>query len=209
MNSNQLARVVATVGILGVAGLGRSYLLWDESTNGDLSNDRLNPTNANLQLGSGQLFATTGGGDIDYLHIHLAPGMELDQLIFVEWVGFDKKGFIGVQAGSVFTEPNTNTNVANLLGWSHYGPVVWNDGTDILPAMGSQGTIFGNDGEAEGAGAIGFTAPLTGSDYTFWLNQTSSHAVTYELDFVASPEPASLLTLAGGIALLSRRRRIR
>jgi hypothetical protein len=123
--------------------------------------------------------------------------MVLSQINLISWAGADQIGFIAVQAGSTFTEPPTGTNVANLLGYSHMGPGAGNLGLDILPSMG------------QGAGAIGFTPPLTGSDYTFWINQTGSNPVTYRLDFVTSPvpEPVGLLVLGLGVAVGLRRSR--
>jgi hypothetical protein len=204
---NQLSRVVIPTLLIACACSGKAYTLWDESANGDLSNDRLNPTNVTLGYGDGSMFASDGGGDVDYIHVHLQPGYTLDAIIQVNWSGIDQKGFVGVQAGDTFTEPASGTNVANLLGWTHFGPASWNNGQDFLAAMGSQGTIKGLDGEAEGAGAIGFSGPLTGSDYTFWFNQTSGNVEHFQIDFIATPEPAGFLALIGGIGLLARRRR--
>jgi hypothetical protein len=45
----------------------------------------------------------------------------------------------------------------------------------------------------DGAGAQGFNPPLTGSTYTFWLQQTEENS-TYQLDFVVTEStPQALL----------------
>jgi hypothetical protein len=133
---------------------------------------------------------------VDYVHFHLSSGMSLNSIFLASWSGIDTKGFIAVQAGSTFTEPASGTNVANLLGYAHFGPSVNTIGQDILPSIGT------------GVGSIGFTGALGGSDYTFWLNQTSANVETYRLDFfTAVPEPSSMLVLLGTPLLLRRRRR--
>lgn len=176
-----------------LSGGAFAQVIWNEGVNGDLSNDRLNPTNLQLQLGVNSLMATSVQGDREYVHFHLGSGMTLNQVVLVSYQGVDEIAFIGVQAGSTFTEPPTGTNVANLLGYTHFGPAIGNVGHDILPAMGT------------GAGSIGFVPPLTGEDYTFWIQQTGVNAATYQFDFVVAPEPCSLLALAGAAFWLRRR----
>lgn len=122
--------------------------------------------------------------------------MTLNHIVLKSWQGTDQIGFIAVQTGSIFTEPPTGTNVANLLGYTHIGPGAGNLGSDFLPEMG------------QGSGAIGFTPPLTGEDYAFWIQQTGPSPVTYQLDFQVLPEPATLLVLSAGLAVLARKRRL-
>ena len=85
-------------------------------------------------------------------------------------------------------------NPANLLGWALFGPGVGNMNTNILPTIGT------------GAGSQGFTPPLTGSDYTFWIQQTGDPC-TYHLNFVVVPEPATTFAGAGLAGLLLRRKK--
>lgn len=177
--------------------MASAQVIWDEAVSGDLSDDRMAPTSLTLNLGVNGLLATTGPIDIEYVHFHIPAGMQLDAIIPISYAGQDQVAFIGVQAGSVFTEPATGTNVGNLLGWALWGPGVGNMNTNILPAIGS------------GAGAQGFTGPLTGSDYTFWIQNTGD-TMTYRLDFNTSvvPEPFTITGLAfGGLALVRKRRR--
>lgn len=178
---------------LSAAAFGQ--VIWDENVQGDLSNDRLAPTSLTLGVGDNILIANMGWEDKDYVHFHLGPSMALERIVVVSYVSDDPISFIGVQAGTVFTEPATGTNVANLLGYALWGAA--DIGTDILPRIG------------QGPGAIGFTPPLTGTDYTFWIQQTGD-PTAYRLNFVTTPEPASLslgIGLAAYFLRAIRRRR--
>jgi hypothetical protein len=124
----------------------------------------------------------------------LAPGKALTGIFVRNYVSQDDAAFIAVQEGTFITEDPQAANVANLLGWTLFGPS--EIGTDILPAMGANW------------GSIGFTPPLTGSNYAFWLQQTGD-ATDYTLSFQVVPEPASVVALGGMAALALRRRRSR
>jgi hypothetical protein len=168
--------------------------LWNESVQGDLSSNRLAPSAFSPGVGTHSLFATTGSGDLDYITLNLAPGTQLTQLTLVSYTGADRRAFIGVQPGATFTEDPNTVNVANLLGWSHFGPGAGNVGLDILPSIGA------------GAGAIGFTPPLASGTYTFWLQQLGA-SVNYQMDFVVVPAPGILSALPVAALIAVRRRR--
>ena len=66
--------VIGKVGALGVvvaltmaAAPAGAQVIHDEQVNGDLSSNRLAPTSYVLSLGSNQVLASNGGGDVDYL----------------------------------------------------------------------------------------------------------------------------------------------
>ncbi len=168
-----------------------SQVIWNEDVHGDLSGDRFNPTSLNLGWGSNVVIGSMGEGDREYVHFHLAPGMELSQLRVLAYVSTDPLAFIGVQEGTIFTEPHEGANPGNLLGYTLWGPQ--DIGVDILPRMG------------QAPSTIGFTPPLTGSDYTFWIQQTGD-PTDYSLDFVTVPEPATISLGIGVAAILLRRR---
>ncbi len=180
---------------LTTAASARGDLIHDESIHGDLSGNQAAPTHYTLLPGSNTLIATSVSGDREYVRLSVPAGLLLDSLILVDYAGIDGTAFIAVQQGTEFTEPPTGTNVANLLGWSHFGPGVGNVGLDILPGIGS------------GLGAMGFTPPLAAGEYTWWIQQTGGNAATYELDFVVTPEPTSLALLGLVATVLLRRRR--
>jgi hypothetical protein len=187
-----LSRAVAALGLGCFFAVAPAQVIWNETIHGDLSGDRLNPTGLSLGLGPNLLLANTGPGDREYVHFSLGAGMSLVGIHVVSYVSEDPIAFIGVQAGSVFTEPHDNPDPANLLGWAFFGPEQL--GQDILPAMGN------------GWDSIGFTPPLTGSNYTFWIQQTGNPS-DYTLNFVVVPEPGTMSLAVGAAALLFRRRR--
>jgi hypothetical protein len=177
---------------------------FDESVNGDLSGNRLNPTHLTLSAGVHSVTATTGRlpseeeviYDQEYLRIDLPAGHKLVAINMEAYDSLDGTAFIGVQSGTTFSfDPeDARDNVGSLLGWAHFGlSEDHNIGDDILPSIG-----------AAGRGAIGFTPPLTGLSFTFWIQQTGDDT-TYQLDFVvaAVPEPAALILTAAGIGTLA------
>jgi hypothetical protein len=172
--------------------LASASIIWDESVDGDLSGDRLNPTTLNLGLGANNVLGAMAAGDLEYVHIHLQPGQSLTGLYLRGYESVDQLAFMGLQAGTTFTEDANAPNPANMLGWVLFGPSELNQ--DLLPMLGNQ------------VGTIGFTPPLTGSDYTFWIQQTGQDT-TYEFEFQTVPEPATLAALGLGAAALLRRRR--
>lgn len=185
-------KLLCMLSIAFVAVTGQAAVIWDESIQGDLSGDRLLPNNLIISPGSNTLIGTTGNYDRDYFHFSLAPGQALTNIFLRDYVSQDDISFLGVQAGTFITEDPTNANVANLLGWTFFGtPEI---GTDLLPHMGAN------------FGSIGFVPPLTGSDYTFWLQQTGD-PTAYTLDFQVVPEPTSMLALSGLFGLLISRRK--
>lgn len=193
--ASRLGRFAIFGALFACLGSAQAQILWNESVNGDLSGDRLNPTNLSFAAGNNRILGTMGSTDKEYVHFTLAPGMALSQIIVVDYQSGDPISFIGVQAGNTFTEPASGTEVANLLGYTLFGTD--HIGTNILPAMGT------------GSGSMGFTPPLTGSDYTFWIQQTGD-TTTYDLNFVTTvPEPGTLSLGVGAALLLLKRRRAR
>jgi len=193
MNFKALAAAAAII----AAGTNAcaDVVIWNEAIHGDISGDRLVPSAVNLTLGINTLIASSLAGDREYIRMTVPAGLNLASIIHVTWESEDPIAFIGVQQGSTFTEPPTGTNVANLLGWTHFGPGPGTVGQDILPGMGV------------GAGAIGFTPPLPADTYTFWIQQTGPLLATYRLDFVVVPTPP--VFACGLLGLLACARRIR
>jgi hypothetical protein len=184
-----------------IAPTARAVVVWNEGIDGDLSNSGAAPTALALSFGSNTLTATSIGGtgiDREYVAFSMPSGSQLSQVVLTAYASADALAFIGVQSGSTFTEPPTGTNPGNLLGYSHFGPGALGTGVDYLAAIGT------------GFGSQGFTPPLPGGNYTFWIQQTSSSSsATYTWDFVVAPEPGAIALLcAGALALpLVRRRR--
>jgi hypothetical protein len=175
---------------------------YNESVDGDLSGNREAPTALVAQVGSNTLSGTMGGGDIEYVRVTLPPGAQLSSLVFVSMVSTDDTAFIAVQAGPIFTVSPDEATEGDLLGYSHIGtgPLAGtaDPGTDILDNIG------------QGPDSIGFVPPLTGTDYTFWIQQFNAQPFSFTFDFVVMPEPgtAALFAGAGLLALLGRLRKM-
>jgi hypothetical protein len=184
--------------VLALAGAAAapamSQVIHDESVDGDLSDDRFNPTAYVLGLGSNRIIATSGPGDREFVALTVPAGLLLSALIQVDYIGDDGVAFAAVDDGPQFLVDPDAFTTAGMLGWTHFGPFIFPNGSDILPAMGL------------GFGADGFVPPLPAGTYTFWLQQTGTD-VTYELDFLVIPSPGAAGLLGLGALSLARRRR--
>jgi len=192
------ARILVLTAIFHAAPLlcfGAAYI---ESVNGDLSGDRLNPTQFTLEVGVNTLTGSVISGDLDYLTINIPSGFEFTSFSLTSYTGTGTltKSFVGIQSGTTFTVTPATATAGSLLGYAHFGPT------------GAQGEIL--DDMGNGAGAMGFTPPLPAGDYTFWIQETSGTVRNYgfTLNVAPVPEPAAwTLCLAGlGIIGLCARR---
>lgn len=169
---------------------------WNESVQGDLSDDRLAPTLFALDPGFNTLSGTVIGGgapDRDYVTFTVLDGYILQALTLDDYSAASGLSFIGIQSGSTFTQPPTGTDVAELLGYAHFGP--GEEGMNLLPAMG------------EGDGAMGFPPPLSAGTYTLWIQETggASRGYSFVFDMVADPvpEPKTLVLIIVGLAVVA------
>lgn len=172
---------------------------WDETIDGDLSNDRFNPTSFTLDLGLNTITMNVvdsndfDNGDIDYFSIVIGAGLQLDSIILFESSapgdGFvDSIAFIGLAEGDFFPVDPMFIDPEPLLGFILTGPELV--GTDVLTALG-------------------LSAPVAGERvYSFWVQQTGFDLTTVSLGFQVSviPSPGAAALLALG-ALAGRRRR--
>jgi hypothetical protein len=160
----------------------QAAVIWNES-GGDLSGNRLAPSAFVLAPGSNNLIGSVVGGDLDYVTLTVPANMQLTGITLVSYASLDIRAFIGVQQGAIFTETPAAPNVANIYGYTHFGPGGAPAGTDILDDIGT------------GFGAQGFVPPLASGQYTFWIQQIGA-LTQYNFDFVVVPEPSTWL-LAG------------
>lgn len=190
-------RLVAATLVAGAVASGRAGaaepVLYDEAARGDLSNAFGAPTNlGTLALGPQHLRGSVVSGDRDYFRVTVGPGQSLSQITLVSFVSTDVRAFIGIQTGTVITENPDSPNVANLLGYTHFGPGGSPVGSDLLAAMGT------------GPGSIGFAGPRPAGAYSFWVQQLG--AVTqYDFNFIVVPGPG--VGVAGGSVLVALSRR--
>lgn len=101
------------------------------------------------------MLGVTANADRDCFTITIAPTQFLSAIILANYGSTDRAAFLGVQAGAAFTEDASNPNVANLLGYTLFGPGSAPVSTDLLFNLGA------------GSGAIGFTGALPNGTYTF------------------------------------------
>jgi hypothetical protein len=171
---------------------------WNEAINGDFSNNGLTPSFVSLALGSNEVRGTTGRDastllvDRDYFTITIPEGYFLESMIVMDGttdIGFGS--FIGLMAGNTFPiDPNTFT-AEGMLGWTLYDS--GNVGGDLLLFMAGPAN-----------GSSGFTPPLPAGNYSFWVQETGVGVANYvfQMNVTAVPEPATALSLLGGLALL-------
>lgn len=144
-------------------------VLHDEASDGDITDDPNNPLPLQLAAGSRQLSASVVAPDLDYITINVPAGTELTAITLDSYESASAQSFIAIQNGSVFTELASSPNVANLLGYAHFG--TFGVDTDLLPAI------------AASAGAQGFTPPLPAGDYSLWIQETGSSNVDFSITF--------------------------
>jgi hypothetical protein len=190
------ALVLSACGLVGLSlGRAEGAILWDESSQGDLSNSQAAPTPFAFAPGVNSIIGTVGPGDSqDWITFSIPAGLQLSAVTPATYVSADSTAFNGIQGGSTFVgSPGVESS---YLGYTHIGPGVV--GANILPSMGAA------------SGAQGFTPPLPAGDYTYLIQQLGA-VTTYRLDFTAVPEPrAQALAaglLAGGFFLWNRRAR--
>jgi hypothetical protein len=215
----QMAKFLCAVITAAATSVAQADVIYNDTIDGDLSNDYLNPTSVSLTAGTSSVIVHSsidelGNLDLDFLHIALPAGGALEHIILASHTGDSGTSFMGLQSGAAFTfDPDQNTGDPFLcldlcLGWAHFGP------NEAFNGLGIGGDLMVGADEFTGLDDSvppGFDPPLTDPDYTFWLQENSSNA-TYQLDFVVSPEPSTgVLVLVGVMigAFGRARRRLR
>ncbi|MEM8954830.1 MAG: PEP-CTERM sorting domain-containing protein [Verrucomicrobiota bacterium] len=172
----------------------------------DLSNDPLNPTMVNLDVGTNSFFGqvTTSNGDTrDYFTFIIGAGQSLTGMFLISYVdgssgGAGDRGYIMIDDGAMSVIP-TNGTSSDFLGGSHLDTGIFpSPATNVL-------TTLANAPQ----GGVGFTAPLGPGTYTVNVQQTGQELSNYQLDLEVVPEPTSVALLFGaaGIAGWYYRRR--
>jgi len=182
-------------------------ILWDETVSGDLSDAQTSPTALVLVTGTNSILgAVDGDNDLqDFVSVTVPEGTTLDSVTLAAYVSPDLQGFLGVQVGPTFV--GSPFVAGSFAGYAHYGTAAQNGsypatnlvGANMLPIMADP---------AAAPGATGLTVPLGPGTYTFLIQQFGD-PTNYQFDYVVVPEPASLLLLVSGIALLASLRRRR
>jgi hypothetical protein len=193
------------------AAVSRATVIWNETSNGDLSNNQAAPNAFTLSLGTNSVIGSVGTPDNqDWIALTVPAGDVLSSLILKSYTSTDAQGFTGMQSGpsfvgSIFTQ-------ANYLGYAHFGTGAQNGSlpatnlvnADLLPIMAD------NSPTGTSPGAQGFTPPLPAGTYTFLIQQTGSANTAYQFDYNVSavPEPGAVCFVSAmGIAISSTVRR--
>jgi len=179
--------------------------IYDESTFGDLSNDRLNPTAFTLNFGDIGLNGIAGNNiisgavgrngstvDRDYLHVIVPTGFAWSELrVGNQTQVGSNSSFIGLAAGSTMPVEPTTQSATGLLGFKLYN---LNDrGQDILDDM----AVSQN-------GSSGFSTPLSAGSYTLWIQELSPGNFNYRFNLILTPipEPESYAMLMAGLGII-------
>jgi len=146
---------------------------YDETSDGDLSNDHTVPSAIIITTGNNRIMSTQSSNDVDYLTFTVPAGNVLSEVIVDAYTSDDSVAFIGISQGASFPVDASNRDASNLLGGALYGPS--NVGSNILPAIGMLPE------------SQGFSGGLPAGDYSIWLNQTgATSSVTFNFVISAS-----------------------
>ncbi|MEM9090424.1 MAG: PEP-CTERM sorting domain-containing protein [Cyanobacteria bacterium P01_F01_bin.53] len=126
----RMALIALPLGLsFGLATQAQAASLWNESTDGDLSDNGLTPTQLGpLSAGSNRLSATFNAGAVspspDYFTLEVPDGFALTGIDLRDWQSkptFEDIAFFAVQKGDVFdfVVPEDRSNANGLLGWTH------------------------------------------------------------------------------------------
>jgi len=194
---NLALKLLAATAFSGFAVAADASTLWDESLDGDLSNDGFSPTQLVAALGSNVVLGIAGtpvGSDIDrdYFRFTVPDGARLSSIMLLGNTAVaGGVSFIGIQPGPQLTVSPTGAGASSLIAFGHYGNA--EIGTNLLPSL----LVTPNP-----------TSSLPSGIYSIWVQDTGG-AAPYGFDFQIAPVPlpgAALLLLSGLFGLASLRR---
>jgi hypothetical protein len=164
--------VLILVALLASANVHAGVI--DESTTGDFSDHRFQPTSIVLDPGMTTIRGRSGISsipdvpDLDDVTFTVPAGNQLERFMLSAASVGGAFSFVGLEAGPIVSIPADWTNVNNpMLGWTHFGSA--DVGRDLLPLM------------AKAPGSVGFTPPLGPGLYALWIMELdTSEAHSYE-----------------------------
>ena len=177
MKSVSFATLLAsTFMAFGFTSVAATY---DETVNGNLSNNYLSPTPFAFTLGPNTIKGKVTANQ-DYITFAVPAGSVISSLTLDSYTtsgNMNNVSFFAIAPGSSspVAPPGANP-VTGILGWILFKAT--NIGPDLLPAIGTAG-----------AGATTFVPPLPAGTYTFWIQDTAQ-TVNYQFSFNITIPPA-------------------
>lgn len=185
-----------------IASVSAVTFSYDESINGDLSDNYLEPNFLYVGAGSSTIKGTIGGGDIDLFTLVVADGFTLNSIVLLNYLtqdpnSQDNVSFILSQPMAILSAAPSNEDPypGGAIGYVGFGD--WAEGREILRFL-TAGPPYD------------FAEELDAGSYAFWINETGSTA-QYDFQFTvaAVPEPSALVVLCAVFpTLLWRRNKI-
>lgn len=194
-----LIRTVAGLMAVGMlVPMASADVFYDETVDGDLSDDRANPDVFDLSLGTSGIIMEavlsnlpSPDGDRDYFTVVVGAGQTLTEIIYADSSlpngGFDSAGFLAMQFGPVVTVNPDAPDPTPLAGFIIGSPDLV--GTNVLEALSGGLTELGE------------------GEYAFWFQQTGEDLNRVRFDFTVVPAPGAMALLGmGGLVGIRRRR---
>ena len=159
-------------------------LVYDELTDGDLSNDSTVPTVITLAPGDNRIVSEQVLGNPDYFTITIPTGYELSELT-LEAASSDDRGFIAIAEGTSIDilDDNGTPTAEAIIGGTLFNNT--NIDSDILPSIGAPEL-------PQLANNEGFVGALGEGDYTIFLDQLADFATGSTLNFVLTMPEESM-----------------
>ena len=156
----------AAVGVCVITAAASAAFVYDESVDGALSNDGMQPTVLTPGPGNNYVFGSVDGLGIDqsdFFTFGVPAGWTLAHVCVYAYSMPDDDSFLGIEDANVYVTGQQNPN---YFGYTFFGQE--DIGVDILPELGASN---GN-----------FTPPLGAGDYAFWINEGTAER-EYALTF--------------------------
>lgn len=188
------AFIALLMGACAPVALG-AVMAFDESIQGDLSDDYLIPNVFQPDAGTFSLKGSVVNGDRDLFTMNLTIGLSIISIKLISYStdseNPDNVSYFLSQPGSTLSASPTS-DFAQPIGYVGFGK--WAENREVLRIM-TAGPPYNY------ANSLG-----TGS-YAFWINETGPMS-GYEFRFTIVPEPSTAALLAASFILFRRKRHV-